>query len=211
MVSTDTARMGIIRRAREPQPHTITRYGDVRNIICAYLADPSRKLDHLVRGEQMFSHRMSDSAEGVMRKEDARLSMEVLHAIQGMANQIAQYEFVLPPRKQPKLTISGVTVSVRADLYVHGRSRNQDQIGTAILRMTKSDGQEKRRQMGLYVATLAKLHMDNIPTNRIAARRLCMSIDVQQGEVFLAPTAYARRVRDLENACLAISALWNRV
>jgi hypothetical protein len=92
-----------------------------------------------------------------------------------------------------------------------------DQIGAAILRMTQADAdsesaKSKRRDMGLYVATLARLHVEhNIPTDREPANRLCMSIDVQHGDVFVAPDANTRRMNDIENACRFIAALWSPV
>jgi hypothetical protein len=66
--------------------------------------------------------------------------------------------------------------------------------------------------MGLYVATLARIHMDkNIPSNRTISNRLCMSIDIQHGEVFQAPEANTRRMNDLENACRFIAAMWGGI
>lgn len=68
---------------------------------------------------------------------------------------------------------------------------------------------ERRRNTGLYVATLARMHVDaHVHTNREPANRLCMSIDVQHGEVFVAPNSNARRVSDLEAACGFIAAVW---
>ncbi|MFM9276387.1 hypothetical protein, partial [Pseudarthrobacter sp. NKDBFgelt] len=67
----------------------------------------------------------------------------------------------------------------------------------------------RRREMGLYVATLARRLLDqNNQSDRTPANRLCLSIDVQHGEVFAAPTANVRRMNDLESACRAIAALW---
>ncbi len=63
--------------------------------------------------------------------------------------------------------------------------------------------------MGLYVATMVRLHVDqNIQSNRQPANRLCMSIDVQHGEVFVAPNSNTRRVNDLTAACQMIAPLW---
>jgi len=164
MVSTDTTRMGIIRRAYDPQTHTVTRYRDVRNPICSYLSDLSRNVKPLSDAEAMLHQWSADPSISTMRQEDAKLSIEVLRAIQGMGNRLGQYNFKIAPQKQNKLMISGVEVSVRADLLVHRRARGIEQIGGAILRVTKDDAatasaKEKRKQMGLYVATLVKLHL----------------------------------------------------
>lgn len=215
MVSSETARMGIIRRAKNPQTPPIIRYRDARSAICSYLTDNVRRLNPLISAENMLRQRLEDPSESPLRQDDARHSIEVLHAIQGMANQLGAFEFLQAPSDQPKLNLGGVEVSVRADLIVHGSSRGQEQIGAAILRMTQDDAETdaaraKRREMGHYVAALARLHVEaNIPSNRTPANRLCMSIDVQHGETFQAPASNVRRMSDLENACRFIAAMWD--
>lgn len=214
MVSSDTARMGILRRAKNPPTAPIIRYRDVRSSICNYLADPARALRHLTDAQGMFEQRIEDPSTGALQRDDARLSIEVLHALQRMRNQLSSYDFVPAPRSQDKLNINGVEVSVRADCLVHGATRREEQFGAAVLRMTVDDAEtdaarERRREMGLYVATLARMHVDqNIGTNRTPSNRLCLSIDVQHGEVFAAPNAVARRTSDIQNVCMVIAALW---
>lgn len=214
MVSSDTARLGIIRRAKHPQLPPIIRYRDVRPPLCHYLSDRLRSVNPLVVAESMFSQRSQDPSESALRQDDARHSIEVLHAIQAMANQLGGFDFHTAPQNQPTLNMAGVEISVRADLLVHGAIRNREQIGAAILRMTQDDAdtdaaRSRRQDMGFYVATLARLHLEaNIESNREPANRLCLSIDVQHGEAFACPNANTRRRNDLENACRFIAAMW---
>lgn len=176
-------------------------------------------MNPLVDAEQMFRQRAEDTAESALRQDDARQSIEVLQAIQRMRNQLAAFDFIQAPANQDRLTLGGVEVSARADLLVHGSARGQELIGAAILRMTQDDAETenartRRRDMGLYVATIARLHVDQHiapTTNRAVSNRLCMSIDVQHGEVFQAPDANTRRMNDLENACRFIAAFWPTV
>jgi len=217
MVSSDTARIGIVRRAKNPQPPPIIRYRDARAPICAYLTDANRRVNPLVEAEEMFRQRAEDPAESSLRQDDARQSIEVLHAIQRLRNQLSPFDFVPAPAEQTRLNLADVEVSVRADMLVHGSSRGQDQIGAAVLRMTQDDAESdnarsRRREMGLYVATLVRFHVEqNIGTNRSVSNRLCMSIDVQHGEVFQAPDSNTRRMNDVENACRFIGAMWSQV
>lgn len=165
----------------------------------------------------MFEQRAGDPAVSTLRQDDARNSIQVLHAIQGMANQLGGFDFHAAPQRQGPLLLGGVEVSVHADLLVHGTSRDQEQIGAAVLRMTQSDTESeaaiaKRENMGFYVATLARLHLEqNIQSNRTPANRLCLSIDVQHGEAFTCPNSNARRRNDLENACRFIAAMWSGI
>ncbi len=215
MVSSDTARIGIVKRSKFPQTVPIIRYRDARRALRAFLADQNRSLNHLVVAEDALRQRSDDPATSAMMKDDAERSIEVLHAIQGMGNQLGPLDFHPAPTNQNNLQLGGVEVSVQTDLLVHGsNNRSGDLIGAAILRMTADDAatdaaRERRQSMGFYVATLARLHLDqNIATDRTPINRLCMSIDVQHGEVFPAPNSNARRMSDMENACRTIAALW---
>lgn len=202
--------MGIIRRAAEPQTYVTTRYKDVRAPIKAFLSDMSRQGNPLNDAEAMFQQRAEDPAESDLRQDDARQSIEVIRAVRNMANQLAGYQFVEAPHSQPKLVLSGVEISVRTDLWVYGNSRGREQVGGAILRMTQDDG-ARRDDMGRYVATLVRMHLDqNNPTNREPVNRLCMAIDVRHGQIFPAPNASTRRMNDMEAACRVIHALWGQ-
>ncbi len=217
MVSSDTARLGIIKRSYSPPTYITMRYTDARKVIKAHLSDISRNVNPLNQAEVMFQQRTTDNALTSLKQEDALKSIEVIQALRAMQNQLAGYNFTSAPQSQPKLILSGVTVSVRADLWSHGSSRGVDQIGGAILRMTQDDADtpnaiSKRKEMGVYVATLLRMHLDqNNPTNNTPTNRLCMSIDVQHGKVFLAPNSNTRRMKDLQAACQVISALWGKV
>lgn len=158
---------------------------------------------------------MNDPSFSALMQDDARNSIEVIHGIQRMQNKLGQFDFRRAPDRQPKLVIEGLEVSIRADLLVGGTNRKGDAlIGAAVLRMTQSgetteSALSKRREMGLYVATLAKAHVEqNLSGNLLPSNGLCMSIDVQQGEVFTAPPSITRRMNDLTNACRFIVALW---
>lgn len=152
-----------------------------------------------------------------LRQDDARQSIEVMHAIQRMTNQLAQYDFQQAPQTQQKLVLADVGVSVHADLLVHGTQRGVEQVGGAILRMTQDDAdtesaRARRQTIGQYVATLLRLHVErNVHSNRQPANRLCLSIDVQHGEAFVCPASIARRISDLENACRFIAVMWPTV
>jgi hypothetical protein len=217
MVSSDTARIGIIRRAKNPQTPPIIRYRDTRAPICAYLSDANRRVNPLIVAEEMLSQRAEDAAESALRQDDARQSIEVLHAIQRMQNQLRPFIFAAAPNEQRRLNLADVDISVRPELLVSAVTRGQEQRGAAVFRLTQDDADSepartRRRDMGLYVATLVRLHVDqNLPGEQPVSNRLCMSIDVQHGEFFQAPDANTRRMNDVENACRFIAAMWDQV
>lgn len=103
MVSSTTTQLSIVKRAKTPNTAPIIRYKDARPAITAYLTDPAKKLNPLVAAEQMFQHRVADMSESTLRRDDAAKSIEVLHAIQGMQNQLSTYNFSKAPAKQGSL------------------------------------------------------------------------------------------------------------
>lgn len=217
LVSKPTTQISIVKNAKTPQKPPIMRYNDARRAIVEHLCDMTRSLSPLIIAEQMLLQRSTDPAESSLRQDDAVKSVEVIHALQNMANQISAYNFIQAPARQEKLLIGGVEVSVHADMLVHGQEKGTDQVGAAVLRMTQDDAsteaaKERRRNMGLYVATLLRLHVDqSFSSERIPTNRLCMSIDVQHGEAFMAPKATTQRTKDILGACQLIAALWPTV
>lgn len=217
MVSSDTARIGIIRRAKNPQPPPIIRYRDTRTPVCAYLADDNRRVNPLVAAEEMFRQRAEDVSESALRQDDARQSIEVISAIQRMQNQLRPFTFRAAPAERRRLDLADVEISVRPELLAYAVSRGQTQRDAAVLRLTQDDADSdtartRRREMGLYVATLIRLHVDqNLEGEEPVSNRLCMSIDVQHGELFQAPDANTRRMNDVESACRFIAAMWDGI
>ena len=220
MVASDASRMSILRQVKMPPTHhpRVIRYAETRRAICAFLADPARNISHLTSVENLLTQRAGDPSVSCFRQNDAKQSIAALHDLQAMQNRVAGYFFVEAPKEQPKLTIAGVEVSVRADVLVEGRGRRSGQLGAAVLRMTKDDAttsaaRAKRKDMGLYAAAIVRRHVEqNLlgPGQKVAAG-LCMSIDVQHREIFVAPPARTRRMQDIESACQMIAAMWPHI
>lgn len=217
MVSSETAKLGIIKRAKNPIVPPIARYKDVRPVVCAFLSDDSRSLKLLTEAEHAFAQKKDDASLSDLRQDDARASILVLHGLQSMGNQLGAFTFKQAPHSQPKLVIAGVDVSVRGDLHVAMPIKGVEHAGAAVLRMTQDDAatdaaKAKRREMGLYVATMVRKHIDqNLKPSMPVSNRLCMSLDIQHGEVFQAPDSNARRMNDLDAACRFISAVWDSI
>ena len=113
-------------------------------------------------------------------------------------------------------SIAGVEVSVYCDLLILREFKGVDQIGALLFRLTQPEDDEsekaadKRREMGLFAATLVHMQVtQNLAGNREPTFSLCWSVDVQNGDVHIAPRTYLTRVKSIENACRFIAAMWN--
>jgi hypothetical protein len=217
MVATDTGKRGIIRRARESTTPVRARYKDARHALRAVLCDAAGERRILASARDALEQRASDPSATDFMRDDAEKSLEVLAGYAEMRQQLAGYDYVPAPRSQALLNLAGVEVSVYCDVLIHRTHRDEDQIGGALFRLTKSEEEEtdraadKRRDMGMYAATLVHMHIaSSLAGTRKPHFGLCWSVDVQNRERHIAPRTYVSRMRNLEDACQFIAAMWDR-
>ena len=215
MAASATTQERIIRESHESSPVRAAMYGHARRAICSFLKDMGRDIRPLVAAEKKLQSRLNNPRSSSWVVMDSQNSIEAIHAAQRMHNDLKPYVFVEAPNSSVILPINGVNVSIRPDLYIHGRGGGHDQIGAAIFRMMKYDDPKastKRDDMGVYVAVLLKLMLDrHNHSPRVPANKLCMAIDVQRGQVVLAPRTFKRHSNNLHSACSFIASHWNRV
>lgn len=201
MVAGETGKIGIIRQSRDAETATVVRYSGVREAIKEYLCDPARTPRTLAAARVAFEQKAADTALGNWAREDARLSVDVLDALARMENQFSHMRFVAAPERQPKLTLSGVAVSVRLDVLTHRERAGRDEMGGILFRMTKADDETegaaaKRREMGGYAATLALMQAARaLSGNRQTHHQLCASFDIQCRDVHVAPRTYVSKAK----------------
>ena len=217
MVASETGKIGIIKRSHESVTPPRLRYSDARRTIRAFVGDPRRDKRVLHAARTTFEQRASDLSQTAFVRSDAEGCKDVIDHFLTMQNVLGGYDFVPAPQRQAKLSLGGVEVSVNVDALLHRTKGATEQIGGALFRFTKAEDESdnaagKRREMGLYAATLALIQVQrNLKGNREPHHQLCLSVDVQCEEVHVAPKAYTTRIQNLENACRFIAAMWGRV
>lgn len=216
MLAGETGRIGIIQQAREAKTAITSRYKSVRDDIAAYLCDAARTPSTLAKLQNKYAALADDLTLTSWRREDARLSVDVLASLRRMENQLGGSRFIPAPARHSPLTLAGVTVSVRLDVLAVRERAGTTEFGGVLFRMTKSDDKtdnaaRKRREIGLYAATLAMMQVQALAgADRVPHHQLCASFDIQCEDVHVAPRTFATRVKDMENACRFIAALWDR-
>jgi hypothetical protein len=217
MVSGDTGRVGIIRRAREPKTAVTVRYDKVREDIRQYLCDQARTRRTLAALQNKYQSMADDPSLTTWAREDARLSVDVLNSLARMENQIAGGHFLPAPRRQVPLMLGGVIVSVQLNLLMQRERAGQTEIGGILFRLTKADEETdaaatKRKEIGGFAATLALMQTQARHTHQgLPHHQLSASFDIQCEDVHWAPRSYAKKAKDLENACRFIAAIWDSV
>ena len=217
MVSSDVARLSIIRNSRETKAAMVVRYKYAREPIANFLTSAHRDGKILAAAEQMLKQRAADPALSPFNRQDAELSMEALKSCRGMANVLGPIDFQPVAQKQKALTIEGVDVSVNLSALVHASTKKKQLIGGAILRLTKADEKEteasgeRRKLMGGFVATLAYMHILEHFKNvdgREPSPAHCYSLDIQYGDIHNASSSVVRKIDNLKAACRIIKAMW---
>lgn len=217
MVSTETGKLSIIRNAKQSTTATRTRYKDARAAVKGYLTHPNRDMAVLDRALESMDQIENDPSRSDFAKDDARKSQAALAAFSRMRNALGGFDYVVAPRRQPKLNLSGVEVSVTVDLLVERTRRRVDEVGGVLFRFTQAEDEtpaatNKRREMGKYAATLVHMHVGaNMSGDRQPHNDICIAADVQFEEAIAAPRTYAQRARNMESACMMIGAVWDQV
>jgi hypothetical protein len=214
MISSESGKLGIIRSARESSAPPRTRYKDARKACRAFLTADRRDLGLIEAARERLAQRAADASLSTFARSDAECSVDALDSFLGMRNQLTGFDYLAAPHRQQKLLISGVEISVYADLLIHREQRGSAQVGAALFRFTQSDSdtdaaQAKRREIGKWAATLLHMHVtENLSGNREPHPAICLSVDVQFGEATAAPKSVAKRTKDIEAACRFIAAMW---
>jgi hypothetical protein len=216
MVTPEPGRIGIIRRARDSITPPRARYSDLRIALTGFLADMHRDRRPLDALAGTLNQRANDSSLTNFSRQDAQASLGALNAFQRMlTNRLAGYAFMPAPARQTPLPIGGVSVSINLDLLLRRERGDRQEAGAAMFRLTKADDEEtdaatsKRKEMGIYAATLVQMQVAaTVRAGLTPHHELCMSIDVQSGDIHAASRNFAQRAQRLEAACRFIAALW---
>lgn len=217
MVTLGPGRIGIIRRARDSITPPRARYAALRTALRAYLTDPLRRRSVLDTLGTNLEQRMNDSSLSNFARQDAELSRDALSAFLRMErNLLAGYTFSSAPAKQAPLLIAGVLVSTNLDMLICRERGSRTECGGVLLRLTKADEEEsdsaagKRRDMGAYAATLVQMQVRaTAAPDAVVHHSLCMSVDVQSGDVHPSSRNFVSRAQRIEAECRFIAALWN--
>lgn len=215
MVSGDHAREGIIKNARETPTAPVIRYRDLKNGLAAFLSDPARPTSRLAALESLLEQKANDQNLTAFMRDDAQASLEALSIFRRFNNQLGGYAFAAPGFRANPLNIEGVDVSVHPNLVLTQTVRSDQRFGLALFRLAKGDDEEniaaasRRSDVGKFVATLAFMQAETYcPDEHIAHHSLCMSLDVQNQEIWTGSRNQTRRINNLRAACRQIARAW---
>lgn len=213
LVSSDVAKLGIIRRNKWPSKHVVMPYQDCKRWISKFLTDDARDRTVLASGIDYFEQLAEDSSTLTSKREDAKRSKVALESFFGAYNslELGSVSFRQAPKLAP-LIINGVKVSTTLDLLTTAVVKGANYQGGVILRLTQADESDRRDEMGAYSATLAYMQVeDKRPGDGEPLAKICLAIDVQNKNRYEARAGASRRRNNIEAACTMIKNVWPSV
>jgi hypothetical protein len=209
--------MGILRQAKYPGPSKplVIQYQHARRGISACLQTPE-SVNHLVAAAVInLEQRRDDTANGPLVRDDAQRSIEVIETFQRSVNalELSDATYHAPPSTSQPLMIHGVEVTVYPDAISRAPRGGELLIGEVFIRCTigapGETAENRRAEANGYLVTIAHLHalqfLGHLGTPTSAVSRV---IDVPRETVVRGAANPARRIRNIEDACRMITAVW---
>lgn len=213
LVAGASRRRQILRDQKRPPEFKVVRYADAQRAIVDHLvnghSDPDVLARHLSRLAN-WTRGPDDSDYEVQRNQACR---DAIGAFAKLADQLGFDGLTMRPGRadSPRLTKSGVQISVRPELQVHGVGRKGDRfVGALKLHVSKTFSLGEKA--GEYVATMVHEFAEaHLAGDACCDYRHCYVLDVFAGILFVAPKCFTRRRSDVEAACEEIAILWKSV
>ena len=214
--ATSTRRKSIIQGARFPKTAAVALYDHAREGLVKFLNDDTRSFGHLAGATANLEkrHARVDATEWV--KRDSKNSLEAVDVFQRAYNKygLTKVECRQVTGRQPLLDMWPTKISVNLDVIVRQHALSAtDKIGGAVLLFSKGEASSNARvERSRVIAGLIYTY-----TTRFLANQgepdpaLCLAVDVLNGTSYRPPGTFARKLKNVEDACTEISALWHTV
>lgn len=200
-----------MKAAKFPKTVVVAHYDGAWKAIPKFLCDTARPMSHLAGAVATLKSKADDPTQSPWVKDDSQMSIEAISAFQKGYNKLglAGVECRIVTGQLPKLTISGVEISVALDMTVHKGER----AGGAVLMISKAESSAKERSdRGRNSAVLAYLFAQQHLTHLGEIdRKLCLSIDVFGGSTYACPDTFKRKIGNMEDSCEEVVLRWPTV
>jgi hypothetical protein len=207
MIANARRRRSIIVDQKRPKVFQTARYTEAQDAIAAFIRRGAhdysrlqRTLDEL-RSQVPNSNWDSDRIDLCIEAIERFMDFESFDFLKG-------FQAVLGNSDPPKLTVSGVEISVCPEIILRGKGKNGSPIvGGVKLYIGKTI--PLKDDSAAYVTTTLHQYVERFFENQGAvSHRHCHVLDIFAGEVYCAPKSYQARRGDISAACEEISRAW---
>ena len=196
----------IIRDQKFPSDFMVVYYREAQEAVAACIASD---LEDITAVERQIDILNQQAPETVGTQRRLASNVDALENFLSMLDEINLSGAVpsLGANDAPKLTMRNVSVSVRPEIILRSENRNGPIVGAMKIHFPKTN--HLNEQSAGYVSAMlqewTQVHMQD---EGEASGPLCSVVDVGSQTFFDGVRATRQRVRDLEEACETIAALW---
>lgn len=207
MTANSVRRRSIVEDHKKEATFIFGRYSDARSVITDYLVGDISQEDAKKSQDALRKF----TAESEFVQSDKRLSaeaidyfFEILDEIDVTGNLItkgADFE-------NHSVQISGLTVTAKPDLLLRNGETGAVE---GCIKFHFSKTVPLNSESGAYVATVMKKYLESEVDEGVKLNsKKCYVVDLPTGSVFEAPTAYKKRMREIEASCEEIILKWEK-
>lgn len=214
--TSSTRRTSIIREARFPKTSQVAQYDKAREGLVNFLGDGIRSYKHLADVEDYLEKRAARPTATDWIKRDSRFSKEAIAAFERAYNKLGLVKLDCRPihGRLPHLDMWPTRISVAMDFTVHKPiAGGKDSIGGAILLFSRGESSSKTRiERSKIIAGLIYTHCNRFLKGLGNPEpSLCFAVDVFNGKAHTPPGTFARKLRNVADACDEIAARWKTI
>lgn len=202
---TPSRRKRIVSDQQAPQPFITTRYKDARDAIVDFIVSGMSDRAGLLSLASQFRRSSEGTAFAINDRIASADAIEsFIHIVDGidMGDCVA---VSVPSTSSQGMTIAGVYVSVRPDIYLRNWVTGEIE-GALKLHFPKSSPLTSAGAE--YVATAMRVYMEFEKGNSHVDHRKCYVVDVPTASVTTSAKAHVRKMKDIEAACEEIAIRW---
>ncbi|MDO8249362.1 MAG: hypothetical protein Q7T78_06535 [Rhodoferax sp.] len=203
LTASPARRRRIVEDQINPKPFIAARYNDAREYIVRYISGEATEQDLTNKSQEL----RSKVYESDFTTQDKNLSADAIDDFLEIADLTSTDKYKLEKvnaTKQSLLNISGVSISVRPDIYI--KNDNNETVGAIKLHFPKSN--PLNTPAGEYVATGLRVFLEEQGDSKLIDHKLCSVIDIPSGNMISAPKASKKRMQDIAAGCEEIDARW---
>jgi hypothetical protein len=201
VVASPSRRRSIEREQKRPRDVIVARYREVYPAVVRYLAGHANAGDLAALADELEAMQAGSDWQA----QDNALSAEALDAFVSMTSKLnlVNYTVSAGDFDPSSIQFRGVSISVRPEIRL---TTNSGRTGALKLYLSKSHPLPP--EAGLAAATLVHALLRDGLELLDSRSSDCMLVDVFAGRIYVAPSNFKARMRDVDAACEEISRAW---
>jgi len=144
------------------------------------------------------------------KTDNANTILAIEHLMESNLPDLTDYEFVKDTFSLKEVSISGVRVTIKPDMYI--KHKKTGKVGAIKSHIAKTAANQLNDDSRMYAATLIKFaFVEHGFKEKDIDNKACISYDIFMKDYSVSPGAYRRTLLGIEAACEEIALRWDNI